>query len=126
MHLGAQTIGRRVHLPINTKRLRSYSPERKIRLRRNECRDSGRSACEFMSVSMCATVCINWRRRHLRERFSSQKPHTKAVLQLGNMCVYTVYVCVSGTWNFTRIQIDCFFLLTNTHSFTHSQIISVV
>lgn len=41
---------------------------------------------QFMSVSMCATVCINWSRRHLTEGFSPQKPLTMAGLQLGSVC----------------------------------------
>lgn len=58
---------------------------------------------QFMSVSMCATVCINWSRRHLTEGFSPQKPLTMAGLQLGSVCA-----CVAGAWNFTRTQINCF------------------
>ena len=44
--------------------------------------------CVSLCLSMCATVCINSSRRHLREGFSPQKPHTKAVVQLACVCVY--------------------------------------
>lgn len=52
--------------------------------------------CQYMSISTCVVVCINWSAKHFGAGFSPQKPYTKAVLQLDNTECVCECVCVSG------------------------------
>lgn len=74
--------------------------------------------CQYMSISTCVVVCINWSAKHFGAGFSPQKPYTKAVLQLDNTECVCECVCVSGALGRIISTIfSSFTLQTDSHLF---------